>query len=116
MTASGDSINVLDSGCPACGGSAVKANGSAKGFGRPAFRCSSCNSYLKASPTLRVLWAFPVLAVGMPLLFVAWQFARNQLHLEGSLLTALTGGLFVALGAFSFKIALAGFVYRRWDQ
>ncbi len=63
-----------------------------------------------------VLWAFAALAVGMPVLFAAWHFARNSMHLEGALLTALTSGLFVGLGAFSFKIALDAFVYRRWGQ
>ncbi len=116
MIASNNSGFLLKSACPVCGDSAVERNGSAKGFRTPAFRCSSCNSYLKASPTLMVLWAFAALAVGIPLLFAASHFARNSLHLQGAPLTVLTSGLFVGLGAFSFKIALDGFVYRRWGQ
>jgi len=116
MTASSESAFLLKSACPICGSVAVERNGSATGIRTPAFRCSNCSSYLKASPTLKVLWAFAALAAGIPLVFAALHFAHQSLHLQGTLLAALHGGLFGGFGAFLFKLALSGFVYRRWEQ
>jgi hypothetical protein len=107
---------LLKSACPVCLSTGVKRNGSAKGFRAPAFVCPSCNSYLKASPTLRVLWAFAAVAVGIPLAFAISHFARQTLHLQGTLLAALHGAMFAGLAAYSFKLAFSGFVYRRWEQ
>ena|SRR5690242_645548 len=94
--------------CPICGGQVVQG-APVLGLRSSKFHCSSCASDLRVKPTLRVVWAFVVAAIGLVVLFL---FRWLNPPWPSTLVSALYYGIAGGVLAYSFALVRRGMVFR----
>ena len=100
--------------CPICGGVSVVSNDRVLGFRAPKFNCPDCGTGLTTTPTPRILWAFAVVSIGLPVAFALVRWLQASFDLQGTLLTCIYGGVGGGLASYAFKLMHAGLVFKPW--